>query len=311
MLMSTTHLDFDPHSASDHPFLARKPVDALAEMSAYEALWLAPSASVKSLAELFADNPGALPSDLIEPSLREDAKRRLAARLGERLSSVGVRVHGAGEYPQKLRDADHPVELLYYLGDWSLAETRCVAVVGTREPSEEGAASCRAIVRRLVRDGFTIVSGLARGIDRIAHETALECGGRTIGVIGTPLDVEYPPENAALQQRIAADHLLISQVPFLRYALQTMHVNRFFFPERNKTMSALTLGTIIVEAGETSGTLIQARAAIAQERKLFILASSFRKPTLTWPAKYEQRGAIRVESYRDIARELEPTMDAH
>jgi DNA processing protein len=99
---------------------------------------------------------------------------------------------------------------------------------------------------------------------------------------------------------IARDHLLISQVPVLRYAVQAPPQNRLFFPERNVTMSALTEGTIIVEAGETSGTLTQARAALHQGRKLFILESCFNRTDITWPARFEAEGAVRVRQSEDI-----------
>ena len=132
----------------------------------------------------------------------------------------------------------------------------------------------------------------------------MDAGGRTIAVIGTPLGQAYPKSNTDLQARIASEHLLISQVPVERYAAQNPRVNRFFFPERNKTMSAVSEGTIIVEAGETSGTLIQAREALKQGRKLFILNSCFERSDLTWPARFEKDGAVRVRDYDDVRRQL-------
>ena len=156
----------------------------------------------------------------------------------------------------------------------------------------------------LLADKFTIVSGLAEGIDTVAQETAIGEGGQTIGVIGTPLGHIYPKSNEKLQKTVAEKFLLISQIPVERYEAQNPKTNRFFFPERNKTMSALTQATIIIEAGETSGTLIQAREALKQGRKLFILNSCFENTNLSWPAKYESQGAIRVHEYDDIRREL-------
>src|ERR1019366_5376255 len=132
-------------------------------------------------------------------------------------------------------------------------------------------------------------------------------GGLTIGVIGTPLSQSYPATNRVLQAQIAKDYLLISQVPVVRSSEQGPRVNRMFFPERNITMSALTEATIIIEAGETSGTLIQARAALQQGRKLFILDSCFRNKKLTWPAKFAEKGAIRVTDYDDIKQHLSST----
>lgn len=215
-----------------------------------------------------------------------------------------MRVRGELEYPERLRQATHPVELLYFQGRWELIATRSVAVVGTRKPSGEGLSRVRHLVKRLVQDQFTIVSGLAEGVDTEAHNAAIAAGGETIAVIGTPLNHVYPKSNASLQERIAKDHLLISQVPLERYEAQNFRVNRFFFPERNKTMSALTEATIIVEAGETSGTLVQAREALKQKRKLFILNSCFERSDLTWPTRFEAEGAIRVREYDDIRREL-------
>jgi DNA processing protein len=177
-------------------------------------------------------------------------------------------------------------------------------VVGTRKVSAEGAARTRKLVRELVKHDYTVVFGLAQGVDTIAHQIAIESGGRTIAVIGTPISEVYPKENAELQRRIAEQYLLISQVPVLRYKNQSPQWNRLFFPERNKTMSALTEATIIVEASETSGTLIQAQAALKQGRKLFILESNFQNPDISWPAKYEKPGAIRVREFEGIHRAL-------
>lgn len=278
-----------------------RPIVPLEEICAYESLWLNNGAWFANLADLFRANPGAIPSDLVDPGIASVAQDRLIAEVGtEFLSKVGVRVHGAGEYPKKLRDADHPMELLYYRGNWELVDTKSVAIVGTRSPSEEGEFNAGLIAHKLVKSGFTVVSGLAKGIDSAAHNAALHAGGNTIAVIGTPLDQYYPRENRELQERIARDHLVISQVPFLRYRDQNFKTNRLFFPARNVTMSALTSATIIVEAGNTSGTLVQARAALAQKRKLFILDSCFRKSDLTWPARFEKLGAVRVKNVTDI-----------
>ena len=137
-----------------------------------------------------------------------------------------------------------------------------------------------------------------------AHTAAIEAGGSTIAVLGTPITSCYPPANSDLQKRIADQFLVISQVPIVRYSRQGPHGNRLFFPERNATMSALTEATVIVEAGNTSGTLIQARHALQQRRKLFILESCFRNPQLTWPAKFVERGAIRVAEFEEIKAHL-------
>ena len=271
------------------------------EMCAYESLWTGQGAWFANIADLFRANPGAVPSELVPHGEIQKAQERLIALLGEeRFRRVGIRVNGAGEYPAKLRDADHPVEVLYYLGNWELVETPSVAIVGTRNPSQEGALNAGRIANSLSKAGYTIVSGLAKGIDAAAHQAAIAAGGATVAVIGTPLYEYYPKENRDLQDKIAEEHLLISQVPFLRYSDQNYKTNRLFFPARNVTMSALTKATIIVEAGNTSGTLVQARAALAQGRKLFILESCFRNRELNWPARFEKQGAIRVRNVTEI-----------
>jgi len=285
--------------------LFASPIDAALELGAYEALWSETNTSFKTLAARFSATPGARPSDFVPESEARRIGARVIAKLRDRTSRrFDVRLHGELDYPAKLRDATYPVELLYFQGHWDLAYTRSVAVVGTRKPTPDGVTRTEQLVKKLVRDGFTIVSGLAEGVDTAAHTTAIEAEGQTIAVIGTPLGQAYPRSNQALQEQIADKYLLISQVPVERYDAQNPKVNRFFFPERNKTMAALSEATIIVEAGETSGTLIQAREAIKQGRKLFILNSCFERSDLTWPARFEKDGAIRVRDYDDIRRQL-------
>lgn len=281
------------------------PISPRLDLGAYEAMWLEPGASFKTIAARFAADPTALPSDMVSHA---DAERRaneaLAILYRNGVQRFGVRVNHAGDYPTKLRDARHPVEVLYFQGAWELTETRSVAIVGSRKASGDGIQRAGQLARGLVGEGITVVSGLAAGIDREAHAATIDAGGRTIAVIGTPLGTYYPPENRDLQDLIARNFLLISQVPILRYMRQRVPQNRLFFPERNVTMSALTDATIIVEASDTSGTLTQARAALHQKRKLFILQSCFERTDITWPARFEERGAIRVKSLDDVLANL-------
>ena len=286
-------------TADTEPAVA--PISPRRELGAYEALWLEKRATFKTIAERFSRDPTALPSDFVSASVADEAATEALSVLKERgVERFGVRIHHAGDYPLKLRDARYPVEMLYYQGAWELTELPGIAVVGSRKPSEEGVKRARRLARELVHRNFTVVSGLATGIDIAAHTSAIEAGGRTIAVIGTPLGSYYPKEHRKMQDLIAAEHLLISQVPVLRYLRQAVPQNKLFFPERNVTMSALTEATVIVEAGETSGTLTQARAALHQGRKLFILNSCFEREGITWPARFEEKGAIRVRSMDDI-----------
>ena len=275
------------------------------ELGAYEALWARQETGFKSVTQAFGAYEGAIPSDFVPRSEIEKYSRAgLAAIRQAGIEHFGVRVHGTTDYPARLRDADHPVGLLYFQGNWELVNTRCVAVIGTREPTLEGKLRAAKLARLLVADGFTVVSGLARGIDTVAHTTAIEAGGCTIAVLGTPITEYYPPENRSLQQHIAQEHLVMSQVPIVQHSRQDVDANSDFFPARNATMSALTEATIIIEAGERSGALVQARHALKQKRKLFILESCFQNPTLRWPGTFAKQGAIRVTDYDDIRSHL-------
>ena len=286
--------------------LGNRPVSPFEEMGAYEYLWTQPKISFQSLACKFKQFPGSVPSDFV-PDKKQACN--FAHMVRDRFARAdidrfGVHVHGVGEYPQQLRDAQYPVALLYYRGWSDLAASRSVAVIGTRTSCEDGLTRTRQVVRELVKNNLTVVSGLAAGIDSMAHETATEENGRTIAVIGTPLSHVYPKENDTLQNHLAKHQLVISQVPLIRYESQDYRSNRTFFPQRNVTMSALTEATIIIEAGEKSGTLFQARATVNQNRKLFILDICFRNRHATWPKKYEKTGAVRVRDYDDIAEHL-------
>lgn len=285
---------------------ARPPVSPALELGAYEELWAQEGQTFKTLADMFRQSVNDLPSCFVdEEAARARARQVLRIFREKNLSDAGFVVHGTIDYPEALRDARHPVQFLYYRGDLDLLSMpHRVAVVGSREASAEGVKRARQLARELVKDGVVVVSGLARGIDTAAHTAALEAGGQTIGVIGTPISESYPKENSELQEQIARDFLLVSQVPVIRYSRQTPHWNKLFFPERNATMSALTQATIIVEAGETSGSLTQARAALEQGRKLFILENCFHRG-LRWPDRLHQQGAIRVSTYDEIRSHLD------
>lgn len=292
-------LDF---SSSDSFERAISPFE---EMAAYEALWSEQGATFRTIADKFRKCPDTVPSEMVPENIRKKFKSILKDIFVQyEVDNFGVRIHGANEYPEKLRDAKYPIEVFYYQGWWDLVNTPSIAVVGSRNVSEEGRRRTRKLVKCLIEDNFTIISGLAEGVDTEAHRTALDLGGNTIAIIGTPLSHFYPKQNIELQKWIRENYLLISQVPFKRYLDQDYRTNRLFFPERNATMSALSEATIIVEASDTSGTLTQARAALEQGRKLFILDSCFQNNAISWPAKYEARGAIRVRNYQDIREHL-------
>lgn len=280
-------------------------ISPTSEIAAYETLWTRFNTTVQ-VANLFRKFDHALPSVVTqEEGITSDEVETIKSRVEQLLPfrQFSALFYQDFEYPERLRDAKHPVEVLYYRGNLDLLSSRSVAVVGARKASEAGLKRARKVASLLVDNGFTVMSGLAEGIDTAAHEEALRKGGQTIGVIGTPLYEVYPKKNRALQQEIEKNHLIVSQVPFYKYSQQDYRLNRLFFPERNKTMSALSLATIIVEASDTSGSLTQATAAIEQGRKLFILKSCFEQG-LEWPEKFLAKGAIKIEDGTEILKHL-------
>lgn len=173
-----------------------------------------------------------------------------------------------------------PAEEVHYAGDIDLLRNKAVSIVGTREVSEEGARRAARLARELTSAGVVVVSGLAKGVDTAALSSALDVGGRTAAVIGTPLQKAYPIENAGLQMEIAERHLLLS--PFA----EGEAVFRGNFPKRNKVMALLSDATVIVEASDTSGTLHQAAECVKQGRWLFILKSVAEDPCVQWPKRF-------------------------
>ncbi|HFK3115459.1 TPA: DNA-processing protein DprA [Legionella pneumophila] len=275
------------------------------EIGSYEYLLNERVSSYKQLFDLIEKSHADSLSDLVEKDVAQKYLNLVLEKFNKApIPNLNVFIRGTIDYLSKLNDAEYPLPLLYYQGNLDYLYTRGVAVVGSRKPSETGIKRTQKLVKELVSEDLTIISGLASGIDTAAHKTSIELKGRTIAVIGTPITHFYPPENRSLQQLIAQDHLLISQVPIIRYENGNPKSNRFNFPERNKTMSAISEATIIVEAGNTSGSLTQATAAIKQKRKLFILNNNFENKNLTWPEKFEKLGAIRVKSTNDILDHL-------
>lgn len=165
-------------------------------------------------------------------------------------------------------------------------------------PSDFGIRRAQKLAMLLTANDFVVASGLAKGIDTAAHNGAIKAGGKTIAVIGTPLDKSYPKENSRLQTYISQSHLLISQYPFAH------PVTRINFPSRNYTMSGICYATVVIEASETSGTLIQAKQCMAQKRHLFLLKNLLNRDDLKWPKKYVEKGAFIISEIEDIPNAL-------
>ncbi len=225
----------------------------------------------------------------------------------EKLECYGVRVltwHDP-DYPSRLKEIyDYP-PVLYVRGSLLPEDEWCLAVVGTRRATVYGRQVTEEIVSDLARSRITIVSGLAKGIDSVAHSSALDNGGRSIAIFACGLDTVYPAENANLARRIMQRGALISEYPL---GTKPRAEN---FPRRNRIMSGMSLGVLVVEAGEASGAMITARLALEQNREVFAIPGSILSPTSKGTNHLIQDGAKLVSHYSDILEELNLTAVAH
>lgn len=212
-----------------------------------------------------------------------------------------------GVYPSLLREIADPPITLYVKGAWSeCLEQPCVAIVGSRRCSTYGQNASLMLARDLAQRGVTIISGLARGIDAAAHRGALEAGGRTVAVLGTGLEQVYPRDHRKLVDEILKrDGAVVSEFP-----LGTPPAPQNF-PYRNRVISGLSLGVILVEAAENSGSLITARLAMEQNREVFAVPGNITSRT-SFGTNYiiKGAGAKLVQQWQDIAMELPPTIAA-
>ncbi len=212
-----------------------------------------------------------------------------------------------GVYPALLREIFDPPLTLYLKGAWEESlNAPCVAVVGSRRSSTYGQNAAQMLARDLAQRGVTIISGLARGIDAAAHRGALEAGGRTVAVMGTGLDQVYPRDHRKLAQEIlAAGGALVSEFP-----LETPPAPQNF-PYRNRVISGLSLGVLVVEAAENSGSLITARLALEQGREVFAVPGNITSRN-SFGTNYliKGAGAKLVQQWQDICAELPPEIAA-
>ena len=205
-------------------------------------------------------------------------------------------------YPERLRRIYDPPPLLYIKGSLDTADIP-VAVVGSRNASPYGRYVTEKLSRELAQRGATVVSGLARGIDTCAHRGALAARGRTIAVMGCGIDVIYPPENRKLHGEIASNGAVVTEFAF------GTEPDRPHFPARNRIISGLSLGVLIVEAGEKSGSLITARCALEQNREVFAVPGSIDLPGSRGTNRLLRQGAKLVETVEDILEEILPQLE--
>jgi len=227
-----------------------------------------------------------------------DLDLELAKLEKEKISAIES---GHPDYPKLLKEIFLPPFLLYYRGDIKAASDFSLAVVGTRKPTNYGKLVAEQICTELLKNGFTIVSGLALGVDSIAHFSSIENKKPTVAVLGSGLDGAniYPAQNRSMAEQIINNGgVLISEFP-----LGTMPL-RHNFPMRNRIISGLSLGTLVVEAGESSGALITADFALEQNREVFAIPGSILSPLSTGTNKLIKKGAKLVASVDDIIEEL-------
>ena len=221
----------------------------------------------------------------------EQAERELELA---RASGVSIITADDASYPEALIRTPDPPLFLYVRGCILPSDEKALAIVGTRTPTHYGLTATHRIAYDLGTAGVTVVSGLARGIDTQAHKGALAARGRTIAVLGCGIDVAYPPENRELMERIAASGAVISENPF------GTQPESGYFPARNRIISGLSRGTVIIEASEDSGSLITADYAVKQKRMLFAVPGNIGSPTSRGPNSLIKNGALLVETAGDI-----------
>jgi DNA processing protein len=289
------------------------------------ALWLALTRikglgciSFKKLASHFADPTQSLSATAAELSAIEGIDRKAVDGLlaftqwdeveqeVQRAEEAGVKIipFGSGIYPARLRSIVDPPPCLYVKGEIRREDDKAVAVIGTRSASHYGRRVARDLCRGLASLGFTVISGMARGIDGVAHDEALNAGGRTIAVLGSGVDRAYPPEHRKLYHRISENGAVISELPLGAPPLA------FNFPARNRLISGLSAGVVVVEATEKSGSLITAAIALEQGREVFAVPGEVGSSRSRGGHRLIRQGAKLVENVDDILEEIAPQLVA-
>lgn len=201
------------------------------------------------------------------------------------------------EYPKILKSLEYPPWILFYQGDISLLNTKMVTVIGSRLASQKALENCSLICQELLKN-FTIVSGLAKGIDGYAHQTAIEYDGKTIGVIGSGLKYQYPLCNQLLYQKMKTNHLILSEYPF------ATPVMKHHFPWRNRILACLGMHIIVVEASRRSGTMHTVNQALSLGKNIFAVAGNFEDETTSGCSQLIEDGATilyEIEQLRSLS----------
>ncbi len=272
--------------------------------------------SFKKLTSHFADPTRALTASAAELAQVEGLDRHAingllnfaawdeVEREIRRAQEAGVQIvpFASAGYPARLRMIPDPPPLLYVKGAIRDEDEKAVAVVGSRSASDYGRRVARDLCQGLASLGFTVVSGMARGIDGMAHATALNAGGRTVAVLGSGADRAYPPEHERLYQRIMANGAVVSELPIGTRPMA------FHFPARNRLISGVSMGVVVVEATEKSGSLITAALAAEQGREVFAVPGEVGAGRSRGTHRLIRQGAKLVETVGDIVEEIAPQL---
>jgi len=217
-------------------------------------------------------------------------------------AGITLVAYSDARYPARLRAIADPPPVLYLKGELIEADDRAVAIVGSRSASDYGRRVARDLARGLAGVGLTVVSGMARGIDGAAHEAALNAGGRTVAVLGSGVERAYPPEHDKLHARIAGAGAVLSELPIGTRPLA------FNFPARNRLISGLALGVVVVEATEKSGSLITASMAVEQGREVFAVPGQVGSSRSRGAHRLIRQGAKLIEDVDHILEEIAPQL---
>jgi DNA processing protein len=304
---------FDPTVASDKRFGYAHRMDSREALVGLNLIEHVGPVRVRQLLEHFGDAPAILKASKHEllrvRGIGEETAEAIAnwektIDLSAELKRVGefgchVLIQSDDEYPELLRQIYDPPIVLYVKGRLSAKDRNAVALVGSRMTTPYGQEVARKLAYQLAYLGVTVVSGGARGIDTAAHQGALSAKGRTVAVLGTGINLVFPPENAELFERIAANGAVVTQFPFNRNA------DKQSFPIRNRIVAGMTLGTVVVEANLTSGALITANMAVEQGRQVFAVPGRIDSPRSKGCHELIKKGAKLCEGAEDILSEFE------
>ena len=264
---------------------------------------------IQNIEEIFTCSPETLASLHIPPKLiatREEINWRGVdddLAWAEQSAQQKIIAYNDVDYPNLLKHIPAPPLLLYIRGKLEVLQQPALAIVGTRHPSAMGKEMAAAFAGSCVQVGLGVISGLAQGIDAFAHRGALSAGGLTLAVLGSGLDCIYPKQNQKLSEQIAADGLMISEFS------PKMKPHSLHFPRRNRIISGLSVGVLVVEAALRSGSLITARYASEQGREVFAIPGSIYSNLARGCHSLIRQGAKLVESIDDICEELSSTVD--